>query len=228
MPAALTDGALRRARAHRLRGLYALTPETPHTEALVARIVAALEGGATAVQYRSKDADERLRLEQASALARVLAARGGVYIVNDDAELAKAVGADGVHIGADDGSIAAAREILGPERLIGASCYDDFARAERAVAEGADYIAFGSFFASSTKPQARRADPRLLTRARALGVPVIAIGGITADNARTLIDAGADAVAVISDLFGHADCDDVRNAADALARCFHRERHELA
>ena len=163
-----------------------------------------------------------MRAAQARALARVLAVRGGAYIVNDDAVLAREVGADGVHIGADDGCVAAAREIVGPDRLVGVSCYDDFARARAAVAEGADYIAFGSFFPSATKPNARRADLTLLTRAQSLGVPVVAIGGITAANAESLFAAGADAVAIIQDVFGHADAEAVRDAADAVARAFHR------
>ena len=224
----ISAAELRRARARRLQGLYAVTPPTPDTALLVAKVAAALDGGAAAVQYRSKELASAAREAQARALARVLAARGGVYIVNDDPELAKAVGADGVHIGEDDASIGAARELLGPERLIGVSCYDDFARAERAIADGADYVAFGSFFPSGTKPQARRADVTLLSRARTLGVPVVAIGGITAGNARFLIDAGADAVAVISDVFDHADSEDVRSAADALARCFARGHGALA
>jgi len=224
----ISAAELRRARARRLQGLYAVTPATPDTALLVAKVAAALDGGAAAVQYRSKELASAAREAQARALARVLAARGGVYIVNDDPELAKAVGADGVHIGEDDASIGAARELLGPERLIGVSCYDDFARAERAIADGADYVAFGSFFPSGTKPQARRADVTLLARARTLGVPVVAIGGITAGNARFLIDAGADAVAVISDVFDHADSEDVRSAADALARCFARGHGALA
>ena len=220
--AAIDPAALRRARARRLRGLYALTPDLHDTAALVAAVIAALDGGAAAVQYRSKHADPARRAEQARALARVLAARGGTYVVNDDPALAREVDADGVHIGEDDGSIAAAREVLGPDRLIGVSCYDDLARARAAVEAGADYIAFGSFFPSSTKPHARRADPALLARAQALGVPVVAIGGITAANADTLFAAGADAVAVISDVFGHDDTDAVRGAADAIARVFHR------
>ena len=219
---AIDAAALRRARAARLRGLYALTPDTHDTAMLVTAVAAALDGGAAAVQYRSKQADPRLRAEQARALARVLAARGGVYVVNDDPALAREVGADGVHLGEDDATIEAAREILGPDRLIGVSCYADVERARDAVARGADYVAFGSFFPSSTKPGARRADPALLARAQSLGVPVVAIGGITADNAETLIAYGADAVAVISDVFGHAEPDAIRAAADAFARVFHR------
>ncbi|HTI48532.1 MAG TPA: thiamine phosphate synthase [Casimicrobiaceae bacterium] len=220
MHAAATDPlSLRRARAARMHGLYALTPECDDTQALVAKVSAALEGGATTVQYRSKRAPAG-RVAQAQALARLIAARGGLYIVNDDPELAMAVDADGVHIGRDDASIMAARERVGPERLVGVSCYADLGRARDAVAQGADYVAFGSFFVSTVKPHAQRADPALLREARALGVPVVAIGGINADNVQSLIDAGADAVAVISDVFDHAHVDDVRNAADAIARRF--------
>jgi thiamine-phosphate pyrophosphorylase len=222
MLVAATDGApaLRRVRARRLCGLYALTPDLDDTALLVAKVTAALEGGAGAVQYRHKTASDTLRRTQAHALARLHAARGAIYVVNDDPALAAAVGADGVHLGADDASIVAARELLGPDRLIGVSCYDDLVRAREAVLQGADYVAFGSFFASSTKPGARRADVALLSAARALGVPVVAIGGIDADNAPTLIDAGADAVAVISDVFAHDDAHAIRAAAAAIAACF--------
>jgi thiamine-phosphate pyrophosphorylase len=203
--------------AHRLAGLYAVTPDLADTATLVARVAAALDGGATTVQYRNKSADAALRREQAGALARVVAARGALFIVNDDAALAAAVGADGVHVGADDGDVAAARALVGPGRIVGVSCYDAFANAEAAVAAGADYVAFGSFFASPVKPDARRADVALLERARGLGVPVVAIGGITADNAGVLVRAGADAVAVISAVFGAPD---VAAAARAIARLF--------
>jgi thiamine-phosphate pyrophosphorylase len=225
---AATDGApaLRRARARRLCGLYALTPDLDDTALLVAKVTAALEGGASAVQYRHKSASGALRRAQAQALARLHAARGAVYVVNDDPALAAAVDADGVHLGADDASIVAARELLGPERLIGVSCYDDLARAREAVLQGADYVAFGSFFPSSTKPGARRADVALLPAARSLGVPVVAIGGIDAANAPIVIDAGADAVAVISDVFAHDDAHAVRAAAAAIAACF-APRHAM-
>jgi thiamine-phosphate pyrophosphorylase len=215
---AAIDASLRRARAQRLRGLYALTSAEPDTAALVGAVTAALEGGAAAIQYRGKD---RSRChEQARALARLLAARGGIYVVNDDATLARDVGADGVHLGEDDGSIAEARALLGPERLVGVSCYDDLERARHAVAQGADYVAFGSFYPSSTKPAARRAGPELLAAARNLGVPVVAIGGITAQNAPALIDAGADAVAVIADVFAREDAAAIRAAAESIARLF--------
>ncbi len=219
MPDARIDDAfaVRRARARRIAGLYAVTPDLADTADLVARVAAALAGGAGAVQYRNKTADPALKRAQAAALARVHAARGAVFIVNDDPALAAAVGADGVHIGGSDGSVAAAREIVGPDRIIGVSCYDDPALAESAVADGADYVAFGSFFPSSVKPGARRADVALLLNARHLGVPIVAIGGITPANARELACAGADAVAVISAVF---DAPDVEAAARAVANAF--------
>ncbi len=205
------------ARARRLHGVYAITPDGIDTPRLVECVSAALAGGAAAVQYRNKTADAALRRVQAAALARVHAVRGGLYIVNDDAALAAAVGADGVHLGDEDVGVTAARELLGPDRLIGVSCYDDYARAETAVAAGADYVAFGSFFPSSVKPGARRADVSLLQRARGLGVPVVAIGGITADNAGELARAGADAVAVITAVFGALEPDAVLQAARAIS-----------
>src|SRR5205823_3396095 len=187
------------------------------TALLCAKVAAALEGGAAAIQYRHKHASHSVRETQAFALARLHAARGALYIVNDDPALAANVGADGVHIGEDDASIVSARELLGPERIIGVSCYNDFVRAQAAVHAGADYVAFGSFFASPTKPDARRADIALLQRARALDVPIVAIGGIDADNARVVIDAGADAVAVIHAVFAHDQPADVKAAAEAIA-----------
>ena len=214
----------RRARAATLIGLYAVTPDLPDTVRLVRRVEAALAGGARAIQYRNKSADSSLAQAQAAAIARTRAAHGGLYIVNDDPALAAAVDADGVHLGEDDGAIAEARRVIGTERIIGVSCYDRFELAEAAVAAGADYIAFGSFFASAVKPGARRADVSLLERARTLGVPVIAIGGITAQNARELFAAGADAVAVISAVFDHAEPRDIERAARAIDGVFRAAR----
>ena len=217
-PKADTDRRLllRQARVRRLVGLYAVTPDIVDTATLVARVEAALAGGASAIQYRSKFAHTPLKRAQAAELARVSAARGGLFIVNDDAGLTVAVDADGVHLGEDDGSVAAAREIVGHERIIGVSCYNRFELAESAVAAGADYIAFGSFFASSVKPDARRAGIDLLVRAATLGVPVVAIGGITLENAGELVRAGADAVAVISAVFGESNPAAVERAARAI------------
>jgi len=216
--------AVRRARALRVAGLYAVTPDLDDTATLIAKVVAALQGGAAIIQYRNKRASPSTRREQARALARVLAVRGGMLVVNDDPDLAVEVDADGVHVGEDDAPLAATRARIGPDRLIGVSCYNDWQRARRAVDEGADYIAFGSFFASATKPQARRAEIELLARSRSLGVPVVAIGGITAANASVLIDAGASAVAVIGDVFAHDDLAQVTRSAAALDALFARNR----
>jgi thiamine-phosphate pyrophosphorylase len=185
------------------RGLYAIT-DGPRIDLLDA-CAAALAGGAAVLQYRDKSADGARRLAEARALQALCIQRGVPLIVNDDVELALAAGAAGVHLGSGDASIAAARARLGPQALVGASCYDDLDRAHAAVSAGADYLAFGAFFDSPTKPAARRATPPLLRGSKALGVPLVAIGGITPENAPALIEAGADAVAVISALFGAAD-----------------------
>jgi thiamine-phosphate pyrophosphorylase len=217
--AAVTDDARarRRERATRLRGLYAVTPELADTADLVARVNAAVAGGATAIQYRNKHATSSERYAQAAALARAVAARSALLIINDDAKLAADVDADGVHLGEDDWSIDRARDCVGPARLVGVSCYNDFDRAKDAAAAGADYVAFGSFFPSAVKPEARRAEVSLLLRARELNVPVIAIGGITASNAGALVRAGADAVAVITAVFGSSNPAEIEYAARALS-----------
>ena len=215
MSAAATErvSALRRGRAARVAGLYAVTPDTADTVDLAARVDAAIAGGAAAIQYRAKSVVPAKRREQAEALSRIAAARGALFIVNDDPALAAAVGADGVHIGEDDGGIDAARRLLGPDAIVGVSCYDDFALGEAAAAAGADYVAFGSFFPSTVKPGARRAGIALLGRAAVLRVPVVAIGGIDEGNAGTLVAAGADALAVVSAVFGASDAGGVERAA---------------
>ena len=205
-----------------MTGLYAVTPDFAHTAALNAAVEAALKGGASAIQYRNKTATPDLRRTQARALAGIVAARGGLFIVNDDAALAAEVDADGVHIGGEDGAIDAARQTVGPDRIVGVSCYDDCARAGAAAAAGADYLAFGSFFASTVKPDARRAELSLLQAARGLGLPLVAIGGVTAGNAHVLHQAGADAVAVISAVFDARDTDAIEAAARSIAVIFPR------
>ena len=216
----VTATELRAARLARLRGLYAVTPDSGDTAALVAKCAAALDGGATALQYRHKDADASLAEAQARAIVALCRLRGALAIVNDDAALAARVDADGVHVGELDGGVASARARVGPSRLVGASCYDSLALARQAVDDGADYIAFGSFFPSGTKPHARRASLDLVPRARALGVPVVAIGGIDAGNARALAEAGVDAVAVIAAVFAHDRPDEVAAAARRIASSF--------
>lgn len=198
-----------------LRGLYAIS-DGPREDFLAA-CTAALEGGARILQYRDKTTDASRRLDEARAL-RSLCARFGVpLIVNDDVELAAAVGAAGVHLGEDDGDLASARTRLGANAIIGVSCYDSLERARHFAAAGADYLAFGAFFPSPTKPHARRATLELLRDARAFGKPLVAIGGIDVDNAAPLIAAGADSIAVISALFGAKD---VRAQARRFASLF--------
>ncbi len=203
---------------HAVAGLYAITQEDPDTGRLVRKAQAALAGGAGLLQYRNKSGDLALKRDQAQALLALCRRTGALLIVNDDLELALAVGADGVHLGREDGDIAAARARLGPQRLLGVSCYDRLELADAAVAAGADHVAFGSVFASPTKPGAGRAPLELFTRAHArLAVPIVAIGGITTENAGAVIAAGADAVAVISAVF---DADDITAAAAAFHDLF--------
>lgn len=199
-------------------GLYLVTPDCADTVRLMSLLDAALAGRPALVQYRSKLADRTVRREQALRAASLCRACAVPFIVNDDLELALEVDADGLHIGRDDGDVAAVRAALGRGRLLGVSCYDDWARAEAAVAAGADYIAFGAMFASPTKPHAVRAPLGLLRRARdELTVPVAAIGGITLDNAAQLVAAGANLLAVISDVF---DAPDPAARAAAYRQCF--------
>jgi thiamine-phosphate pyrophosphorylase len=186
--------------------LYAVTPETLDTDWLCARVAAVLEGGARIIQYRSKGVDARCRRQQAGRLLGLCRARAAFLIVNDDVALARELRADGVHLGREDTLPEAAREALGDAALIGVSCYDSLARARAAQTNGANYVAFGSFFPSAVKPDAVRAPLDLLRAARAaLDLPIVAIGGITPDNGRSLIEAGADALAVISALFQVSD-----------------------
>ncbi|HJT62013.1 MAG TPA: thiamine phosphate synthase [Burkholderiales bacterium] len=185
-----------------MRGLYAITPDLADTAALAAKVEQALKAGVAMLQYRNKILSKDKRLLQARELAPLARGYGVPFIVNDDVEVALAVGANGVHLGKDDGELAAARAKL-PGRILGASCYGDLGQARAAVHAGASYVAFGSVFPSSTKPDAVRA-PLSLFRSE-LGVPLCAIGGITVENAPELIAAGAHLLAVISDLFDAAD-----------------------
>lgn len=188
-----------------LSGLYAITPDDSLLPRLSALVRAALEGGVRVVQYRNKTAPAPLRRAQAAELLRICRPYGARLIVNDDFWLAVEIGADGAHIGRDDapgGSLKAARDALGPHRLLGVSCYNEIARAEEAARAGADYLGVGSMFPSVTKPQAIRASLEMLTETkRRFNLPVAAIGGITVENAPPVIAAGADMLAVVSDLF---------------------------
>jgi thiamine-phosphate pyrophosphorylase len=190
----------------KLRGLYLVTPDLPDTAKLVELVRQALEGRPALLQYRSKHPDAALRREQAAALVQPCHDAGVPLIVNDDLQLALAIGADGAHLGREDGDIAAARAALGPRRILGVTCYNEWARAEAGLAAGADYVAFGAVFSSPTKPAAVHAPLALLTRAHLeLRCPVAAIGGITLENAPAAVAAGADLLAVISDVFDAPD-----------------------
>jgi thiamine-phosphate pyrophosphorylase len=203
----------------RVRGLYAIADTGCLEPARLAAAVAqALEGGARVIQYRDKSGDADLRRRTARALLTLCRRYGVPLLINDDVELAAGIGADGVHLGREDAPIEDARRRLGAEAIIGVSCYNELERARRAVAAGADYVAFGRFFPSGTKPQAVAASPELLRAARAgLSVPIVAIGGITPDNGASLIAAGADALAAIEGVFRQPD---IRAAAGRYARLF--------
>lgn len=202
-----------------MHGLYVITDAalTPG-DTLIPAVAAALRGGARVVQYRDKGTDAQRRTEEAAALVALCAAHDAQLIVNDDVELAAAVGAAGVHLGRDDPQLHAARRRLGVAAIIGVSCYNQLTRAEAAAAQGADYVAFGRFFPSRTKPDAVAATPELLSAARrALALPLVAIGGITPDNGAQLLAAGADLLAVIHGVFGQPD---IEAAARRFAELF--------
>jgi thiamine-phosphate pyrophosphorylase len=204
-----------------ITGLYAITPDLGDTAALLDKVEAALEGGARVLQYRNKVADAALRLEQARALARLCRSHRVPLIINDHLELALEIDAEGLHIGAEDGSIAEARHRLGPGRILGVTCYRDIENALVAARIGADYVAFGGFFASPVKGGAGGAPMSILGEAkRRTGLPVVAIGGITVDNAPQLVAAGADSVAVITAVFGAPD---VKAAARQFTAIFSRQ-----
>ena len=205
----------------RIKGLYGITPDSTDTADLIQRTRLALAGGMQVLQYRNKVADSALRLTQARALRSLCGECGVTFIVNDDAQLAATADADGVHLGATDGEVQAARTLLGRDKLIGVSCYNQLAVAQEAVEAGADYVAFGAFYSSSVKPNAAVATLGLLREARAtINLPIVAIGGIEAANGATLVDAGADALAVISAVFGAAD---IKQAAQDLTKLFGKE-----
>ena len=202
-----------------ITGLYAIADRAYlNPEQFAPAVMQAIAGGARVIQYRDKRSDKDQRARIAADLAMLCRRLDCLFIVNDDPPLAKTVGAHGVHLGRDDADVAGARRLLGARALIGVSCYSDFALAQAAEDAGADYVAFGSFYPSPTKPLAPRADLDLLHAARrTLRIPIVAIGGITPENAPALIAAGADALAVIEGVFGQAD---IRAAAARYARLF--------
>ncbi len=207
----------------RFTGLYGITDSTlmPDTETMLTRVSAAIEGGMNILQYRDKSQDEGKRLVQASKLKKLCSEAGVLFLINDDVALAQACGADGVHLGQSDEEQDNARRILGQDAVIGITCEDSLELAKTARDKGADYIAFGRFFPSQTKPDARPAPLSLLREARQqLSLPIVAIGGITRDNAPQLVDAGADILAVVNDLFSPEDLAEITSRAAAYQTCF--------
>jgi thiamine-phosphate pyrophosphorylase len=209
---------MKRLRGRPFHGLYAITDAGFKGLAIERQVEMAIRGGARVIQYRDKSLDAPLRQTEAKAILSVCRRFDVPLLINDDVELAAAIGADGVHLGSEDTTLASARRQLGPRAIIGVSCYNRFELAERAVATGADYVAFGRFFTSQSKPLAVGAGLDLLHRARAeLDCPVVAIGGITPENGRLLVEAGADMLAVIRGVFAAPD---VTEAAQSLHNLF--------
>ena len=202
-----------------LRGLYAITDAgLQHPDRLIDAVTRAIDGGAQLIQYRDKSGDTRLRSRQASALATLCNTRNILLIINDDLELAAACGAHGVHLGRYDPDLQQARQQLGHDAIIGISCYNRLELAHKAAQQGADYIAFGRFFPSHTKPDAVTAEIDLIRQAKQqLTLPIAAIGGITTANAAPLIEAGADMLAVVHGVFA---ADDIHQAAATYSQLF--------
>ena len=205
----------------KLRGLYAITDSQLLADGrLLPYVEAALKGGARLLQYRDKSSDQARRLREASQLAELCARHGAELIINDDAELAAKLGV-GLHLGQSDGSLAAARALLGRQAIIGATCHAQLELARQAVDEGASYIAFGRFFNSQTKPGAPAATAQLLDEARQrFGLPIVAIGGVDLSNGALLIQHGADLLAVIHALFSAPSATEVEARARALSALF--------
>lgn len=198
-----------------LQGLYAITQAS---DSLADQVEQAIRGGAKIIQYRDKSTDRARRIQEAQALLEICHRYDTPLIINDDVELAQQLGADGVHLGGDDAGYEHARTQLGPRAIIGISCYNQLSLALQAQAWGADYVAFGRFFPSRSKPAAVQANVLLLRQAREqLRIPIVAIGGITPNNGRQLIEAGASMLAVIDAVFGQPD---VTLAAQAFQGCF--------
>ena len=208
--------------SHRLNGLYAITDaRLQRPDQLTECVRLAIDGGARLIQYRDKSADADFRLRQATALAGLCREHGVTLIINDDVELAAECGAQGVHLGENDADPQTARRLLGDKAIIGVSCYNRLPLALQAANQGADYIAFGRFFPSRTKPEAVQASLDLISMAgQQLSLPVAAIGGITAHNAKLLIDAGVAMLAVVHGVFAAAD---IRQAAAAYAALFQQQ-----
>ena len=201
-----------------IKGVYAVTPDEPDTDLLLAKVEAALQGGIKVLQYRNKPASYQLQTQQAQAILPLCRQHQVPFIINDSIKLCLALDADGLHLGADDGNLSEARTLLGPNKILGASCYNRFDLAEQAQQAGANYVAFGACFASSTKPHAPVADLDLFRRANVkLHIPTVAIGGITLENAAQVIASGASSIAIINAIF---NADDVKFSTQQFSKLF--------
>lgn len=204
----------------KLPGIYAISPEQENTAILIEQISAAIKGGVRLVQYRDKHLTSSKRIEQAKSLRKLCSENNTLLLINDDIELAKICQTDGVHLGQGDSSLIKAREYLGPDAIIGITCHDSLELAQKAANQGADYVSFGCFFPSKTKPNAKPADLSILKQAKEqFHIPIVAIGGITQENAGLLIDSGADLLALCAGLFSCVDiCHKVREISACLNR----------
>jgi thiamine-phosphate pyrophosphorylase len=202
-----------------IKGLYAITPDMADLNTLIQKTQSAIEGGAFMVQYRSKIHDRDVKMQQCAAILRLCREYDVPCIVNDDVEMCHILEADGVHLGENDDNIAEVRCILGEDAIIGSSCYDQLNRAKQAQKEGASYVAFGAMFPTPTKPNAPRATLELLREAKSeIEIPIVAIGGITVNNAHDVIEAGVDAIAVITSLF---EAKTIKETAETFLKMFH-------
>ena len=202
-----------------IKGLYAITPDMADSNSLLLKTQLAIEGGAFMVQYRSKIQDRDVKMQQCAAILRLCREYKIPCIVNDDVDMCRVLEADGVHLGKKDDNIAEVRSILGEDAIIGSSCYDQLNRAKLAQKEGASYVAFGAMFETSTKPNAPRATLELLREAKSqIQIPIVAIGGITMNNAHDVIETGIDAIAVINSLY---ESNSIKETAETLSSMFH-------
>ena len=204
-----------------IKGLYAITPDSADLNTLIQKTKSAIEGGAFMVQYRSKIQDRDVKMQQCAAILRLCREYEIPCIVNDDVDMCRILEADGVHLGEKDDNIAEVRHILGDDAIIGSSCYDQLDRAKSAQKEGASYVAFGAMFPTSTKPNAPRATLALLKEAkREIQIPIVAIGGITVNNAHDVIKTGIDAIAVINSLY---EAKSIKETAETFVKMFHQK-----
>ncbi len=202
-----------------IRGLYAITPDMADLNTLIQKTQSAIEGGVFMVQYRSKIHDHDVKMQQCAAILRLCREYEIPCIVNDDVDMCRSLEADGVHLGEKDDNIAEVRRILGEDAIIGSSCYDQLERAKQAQKEGASYVAFGAMYPTSTKPNAPRASLALLREAKSqIQIPIVAIGGITVNNAHDVIETGVDAIAVINSLY---ESHSIKETAETLSQMFH-------